>query len=161
MSIWPRRLGDQFRSLWLSHSSPRKIALALALGVLIGASPLWGIHTVLAIALSVLVGLNKPAVLFGTLISNPLSAPLLIFFSLETGSWLLYRRAAHLSLEQIKNMLSHPDWQDLLSEYLLPYCLGSVVVGLLLAFLTFWISLWIARYRLTGDQESGRCSGLK
>jgi uncharacterized protein (DUF2062 family) len=156
MSIWPRQVGDQFRSLWLSHSSPRKIAFALALGVLIGTSPLWGMHTVLAIALSFLVGLNKPAVLFGTLVSNPLSAPFLIFFSLETGSWLLYRRAAQLSLQQIRNILDHPNWQDLLSEYLLPYCLGSVVVGLLLAFLTFWVSLWVARSRLTGvNRQAG------
>lgn len=149
MAPWPSFIRERFREIWLSHTSPHKIALALALGVFLGASPLWGLHTLLAIALSFLLGLNKPATLFGTLVSNPLLAPVLIFFSLEAGSWLLYGRRAPLSLPEITGQLQSPDWQDLLSEYLLPYCLGSVVVGLALAFATFWIALWIARsYRM-------------
>jgi uncharacterized protein (TIGR03546 family) len=145
MSVWPVKFREQFRSLWNSHTSPRKLALALAIGVFIGASPLWGLHTLLAIALCFLVGLNKPATLFGTLVSNPFLAPFLIFFSLETGSWVLYGRAAHLSLQDIKEHFRSPQWQDLLNEYLLPYCLGSVIVGLVIAVVTFWVALWIAR----------------
>lgn len=145
MSVRPRKIREQFRSLWNSHTSPRKLALALAIGVFLGASPLWGLHTLLALSLCFLVGLNKPATLFGTLVSNPLFAPFLIFLSLETGSWLLYGRAAHLSLPDIKVHFRSPQWQDILNEYLLPYCIGSVIVGLVLAFITFWISLWIAR----------------
>ena len=156
MSPWPRRIREQFRTIWLSHTSPRKIALALALGVLLGASPLWGLHTLLAIALSFLLGLNKPAILFGTLVSNPVLAPFLIFLSLETGSWLLYGRTAHLSLPEIKEQFRTPDWQGLLNEYLLPYCVGSVVVGLALAFVTFWIALWIARSYRTAYPSAGR-----
>ncbi len=146
MSIWPKKIREQFRSLWRSHTSPRKISLALALGVFLGASPLWGLHTLLAIALSLLFDLNKPATLFGTLVSNPVFAPFLIFFGLETGSWVLYGRAAHLSLQEIKDHFRSPAWQDLLNEYLLPYFVGSVVVGLALAFITFWVALWAARY---------------
>lgn len=152
MLIWPKRIRDQFRSLWLSHSSPRRLALSLALGVLIGASPLWGLHTLLAIALSFLLGLNKPGVLLGTLVSNPVFAPFLILLSLEAGSALRYGRAANLSLEEIKTLVEAPDTRELLNEYLLPYCLGSVVVGVFLAFLTFWIALWLARrYRAAGS----------
>ena len=145
MSIWPKGIREQFRSLWLSHSSPRRLAFGLALGVFLGASPLWGLHTLLAIALSFMLGLNKPAVLLGTLVSNPLLAPLLIFLSLEAGSGILYGRPAHLSVEEIKALMEGPDTRGLMHEYLLPYCAGSVVVGLVLAFLTFWIALWSAR----------------
>ena len=146
MSVRPTKIRDQFRSLWNSHTSPRKIALALSLGVFLGASPLWGLHPLLAVGLSVLVGLNKPATLFGTLVSNPVSAPFLIFFGLETGSWLIYGRGAHLSLQEIKVHVRSPNWQEILNEYLLPYTLGSVVFGLALAFITFWVALWVARY---------------
>ena len=73
MFPWARTLREQFRSIWLSHTSPRKLALALALGVFLGASPLWGLHTLLAIAMSFLFGLNKPATLFGTLVSTDIS----------------------------------------------------------------------------------------
>jgi len=153
MPVWPKKLREQFRALWLSHSSPRRLALALALGVFLGASPLWGLHTLLAIALSFLLGLNKPAVLLGTLVSNPLLAPLLILSSLEAGSAILYGRAAHLSVQEIKVLIEAPDTRELMNEFLLPYCAGSVVVGLVLAFLTFWIALWSARrYRASGRQ---------
>jgi uncharacterized protein (DUF2062 family) len=113
----------------------------------------------LAISLCFLVDLNKPATLFGTLVSNPLLAPFLIFFSLESGSWLLYDRAAHLSLKEIKENLRSPDWQGLLNEYLLPYCVGSVIVGLALAFVTFWVALWIARSYRGVNQQTGGSSG--
>ncbi len=110
----------------------------------------------LAIGLAFVLGLNKPAALFGTLVSNPLFAPFLIFFGLETGSWLLYARPAHLSLGDIKHHFQSPDFMDLMSEYLLPYVVGSLVVAVLLAFLTFWASLWIARsYRRVNQQTEG------
>ena len=151
MRVWPRAIREQFRSLLLSHSSPRRLAFGLALGVFVGASPLWGLHTILAVVLSFLLGLNKPAVLFGTLVSNPFFAPLLILVSLETGSGLLYGRTAELSVQEIKALIEDPSWQALMNEYLLPYCVGSVIVGLVLAFLTFWAALWMARaYRSAG-----------
>jgi uncharacterized protein (TIGR03546 family) len=151
MSIWPQGIRQQFRSLWLSHSSPRRLAFGLALGVFLGASPFWGLHTLLAIGLSLFLGLNKPAVLLGTMVSNPLFAPFLIFSSLEVGSGILYGRAAQLSVEEIKALLEAPDTRELMSEYLWPYFVGSLVVGLLLALLTFWIALWSARrYRAAG-----------
>ena len=151
MRVWPRAIREQFRSLLLSHSSPRRLAFGLALGVFVGASPLWGLHTILAVVLSFLLGLNKPAVLFGTLVSNPLFAPFLIFVSLETGCGLLYGRTAELSVQEIKALIEDPSWQALMKEYLLPYCVGSVIVGLVLAFLTFWAALWMARaYRSAG-----------
>jgi uncharacterized protein (TIGR03546 family) len=156
MPVRQTKIREQFRSLWSAHTSPQKLALALAVGVFLGASPLWGFHTLLAIALCFLVDLNKPATLFGTLVSNPFLAPFLIFFSLETGSWLLYDRAAPLSLKEIKENLRSPHWQDLLNEYLLPYCVGSVIVGLALAFVTFWVALWVARsYRRVNQQTGG------
>jgi uncharacterized protein (DUF2062 family) len=150
MPLWPKGIREQFRALWLSHSSPRRLAFALALGVFLGASPFWGLHTLLAVALSFLLGLNKPATILGTLISNPVFAPFLIFLGLEAGSGLLYGRAAHLSVEEIRAQVETPDARDFLNEYLLPYFIGSLVVGAVLAFLTFWIALWAARrYRAT------------
>ncbi len=119
--------------------------MAVALGVFIGASPFWGFHTVLAVGLAILFGLNKPAVVFGTFVSNPWFAPFVIFLSLEAGSWLLYGRTADLSIEQIRAMLHEPNWQKILYEFLLPYCAGSFAVGLVFAVAAFWITLWVAR----------------
>ncbi len=145
MPCLPRKIRQQFRAIWLSHTSPRKLASALAVGVFLGTSPLWGLHTLLAVTVSVLLDLNKPATVFGTLVSNPLLAPFIIFASLETGSWFLYGRTAYLSLAEVRHHIRSPIWHDILNEYLLPYCVGSLIVGLVLAFITFWVALWLAR----------------
>jgi uncharacterized protein (DUF2062 family) len=160
MLLRPSRIREQFRSLWNSHTSPRKIALALALGVFWGASPFWGFHTLLAIGCCFLFGLNKPASVLGTLVSNPVFAPFLIFIGLETGNRLLYGRAAYLSLAQVRHHFPSPDFRELLNEYLLPYFVGSLVVGLALSVITFWCSLWVARsYRNVNRQTGGLPGG--
>jgi uncharacterized protein (DUF2062 family) len=130
-------------SLLLAHGSPPRVSLAAALGVFIGCSPLWGFHTILAIGLSFLLGLNKPAVVFGTFVPSPWFAPFLVFSSLEAGSLLLYGHSAPLSRLEIRTLLDDPHWQHILQHYLLPYVAGSVLVGLALAFVTFWIVLWV------------------
>jgi uncharacterized protein (TIGR03546 family) len=159
MPIRPSKIREQFRSLWNSHTSPRKIALALALGVFWGSSPFWGLHTLLAIGCCFLFGLNKPAAVLGSLVSNPVLAPFLIFFSLETGSWLLYSRAAHLSLAEVRHHFQSPDFRDILNEYLLPYFVGSLIVGVALAAITFWVSLWVARSYRSVNQQTGGSQG--
>lgn len=51
--------------------SPKRTALAFALGVLVGFSPLVGLHTVLGIALAFTFRLSRIATLAGTLLNLP------------------------------------------------------------------------------------------
>ncbi len=128
-----------------NHRSPREIALALALGVWIGVSPFWGFHTLMAIGLSIVFRLNAAAVLLGTMISNPWCAPVIIIMSLELGVLLLRKDPSFLSLERISQFIAHPTWDKAYQELLVPYLVGSLVLGTTIALLTFWISLWVAR----------------
>jgi uncharacterized protein (DUF2062 family) len=139
------RIKDSILDLMRGHRSPRDIALALAIGVWIGVSPLWGLHTILAVALSVLFRLNTPAVLLGTMISNPWLAPLIILVSLEVGVFLTRNDATLLSLEQIRRFLSSPSWDTAYREILLPYIVGSLLLSTAAALLTFWIALRVAQ----------------
>ena len=147
---------ETFQSLLFEYGSPRQLALAVALGVFIGVSPFIGLHTILAILFSFLLRLNKPAVLLGTLIFNPLSAPFLIFISLEIGSWLIYDNLLLPSVQEIKLLLKNPSWMDVFKEFILPYFWGSLLVGAVLSFISFWITLWISRSAQTPNhQEEG------
>ena len=149
MPNWLKKLLNTLRNLLIEYKSPRKLAFAVALGIFTGTSPLWGLHLLLAIGLAFLFRLNKSAVVFSTLISNPWFAPLLIFCSLQTGSLILHGHSAPLALYHIKTILKNPDWQHLLEKYLQPYFWGAFFVGFVLAFCSYWLPLWICRYVCT------------
>jgi len=134
-----------FLTLLTEYRSPRQLAFAAAVGVFVGASPLWGLHTVLALGLAILFRLNKTAVLLGTLISNPWFAPLLIFGGLETGSLILQGGFTPLAFGELREIVQHPEWQTILQEFVKPYFFGAFVVAALLSALTFGITLKVAR----------------
>ena len=71
MFAWRKKVVDTLVNLLYEYNSPRQLALAVALGIFIGASPLWGLHTILALLFSYLLKLNKSAVVLGTFIANP------------------------------------------------------------------------------------------
>ena len=117
----------------------------MAIGVWIGVSPFWGFHTIMALSISFLCHLNTPAVMLGTMISNPWFAPFLVFLSLQIGCYVLNVNDIFLSLAEIRNLLSNPTWEGIYRQILLPYVLGSLLLGTLLAVLAFWLTLRIAK----------------
>ncbi len=151
-----KKVRETFYYILFEYGSPRKLALAVSIGVFFGASPFIGLHTILALLFAFLLRLNKPAILLGTLVFNPLSAPFLIFFSLEIGSWLMYDNLLILSVEEIKIILKDPNWMDLFKEFILPYFWGSIIVGIVLSFFSFWITLWVSRSAQASNHQEER-----
>jgi uncharacterized protein len=103
--------------------TPHEIAMGLALGVLIAFVPVMGTHTILAIGLASLLRLSPLIVLVGTQISNPLSYPFQLFLCAEVGNLIL--KGYFLEITFSKN------FKYLLSHYLWPIVVGSVVLGML------------------------------
>jgi uncharacterized protein (DUF2062 family) len=136
---------ETFLKLLKEHRSPKEVAIGIAIGVWIGMSPFWGFHTIMALSISFLCHLNTPAVILGTMISNPWFAPFLIFLSVQIGCYILNTDDIFLSLEEIRHLLSNPTWEGIYRQILLPYVLGSLLLGTLLALLAFWLALWIAK----------------
>jgi hypothetical protein len=62
---------DRLRRLLHLDETPHRAALAFALGVFIAWSPAIGFHILLAFALAVVLGLNRVAIVAGTLVNNP------------------------------------------------------------------------------------------
>ncbi len=72
-----------------SRDTPATKALSVFLGVLIGMSPLWGLHTVTVLFLAYLFRLNKVIAFACSNISLPPMIPVIIYGGLQVGAFLL------------------------------------------------------------------------
>lgn len=104
-----------------SDDSTEKKALSIALGVFIGLSPIWGFHTVTVIFLAILLKLNKVIAFAFSNVSLPPFIPIILYFSLKIGSWLLGENFV-LSMSEIEPSLE-------LMKYLKSYIVGSLVLS--------------------------------
>lgn len=69
--------------------SPIKKAMSVALGIFIGISPLWGLHTILVVFLAVAFKLNKVIAFTFSNISLPPFIPFILIASLQVGNWIM------------------------------------------------------------------------
>jgi uncharacterized protein (DUF2062 family) len=106
--------------------SPRAAA-AVFLGIFIGIMPIYGFHALAAVGVALLFRLNKPLTLAGTLVSNPLLQPLIVFSSVELGCLLRRGSFQRLSLSELAAAGTH-----LTKERFVIWLIGSVVLGILL-----------------------------
>lgn len=110
----------------LGHNdSPRKKALSVALGVLIGMSPLWGFHTVIVLSTAVLLKLNK-AIAFGfSNVSLPPFIPFIVFGGIKTGQFILGDNTA-LSIDDILS-------KNGALQHVKVYLIGSITLAIITA----------------------------
>ncbi|MFS4466558.1 DUF2062 domain-containing protein [Maribacter sp. 2210JD10-5] len=104
-----------------STDSAIKKSLSIALGVFIGLSPFWGLHTLLVIGLAFLFKLNKPIAFAFSNVSFPPFIPFIVFFSLQIGSWVL-GEPFRFTLE---NMTTDFDFLTNLKSYVI----GSLILA--------------------------------
>src|SRR5512139_1074543 len=79
-------------------AGPAREAAAIGLGVLIGCSPLYGLHLLICWAAGWCLGLNRLKMYVAANISNPLMAPLIVLTELQTGAWMRRRELHALTL---------------------------------------------------------------
>jgi len=142
ISYWRGKI----RSMLHLDDNPHRIATAFSLGVFIAFSPFIGLHLISAFFLAWVLRLNTVAVLLGTLLNNPWTfAPIF-----GAGLWLgieIYGR----------HHLLHPiHWHELtmvnaipqLEPYLMPFLLGTTLLGLLAASIAYPCAFYfIKEYR--------------
>jgi uncharacterized protein (DUF2062 family) len=117
-----RKLKDYIVRLSKKGLSPDEIALGVAVGIFVAFIPLFGTHTIMAIALASLLRVNTLIVLIGTQISNPLTLPFQLFISAEVGSVILNGKFLEI---KFSHELSY-----LLGHYLLPIIVGGLILGI-------------------------------
>jgi len=126
-----------WRSLCREHASPRLLAAGVAVGVLVGCSPFYGLHFWIGMGLALLLRLNKLAVLLGIQISIPPVTPVLIFAVVQTGALMLGGRPLTLAVQD----LTLDNMPDLAGSIIVYWLAGWPVVGGALALLAFVLSL--------------------
>lgn len=102
-------------------------ALALGIGVFIGATPLWGIHFLFCLVAARALRLNPVIMYGGAQVSYPVFAPFLYFGEVQVGRLLREGAFYSMSLAQFRQLSPLTFAVDLL--------IGSVVLGVVLAVL--------------------------
>jgi uncharacterized protein (DUF2062 family) len=115
---------------------PSEIAFAIALGNFVGILPILGLHTVIAVGLAYLFRLNIVIVFLGTQISNPISFPFILFLSAQIGNLMLSGSLLDLKLTTDLSVLK---------TYIMPTVIGSIVFGLAVGSLSYFLTLTLAR----------------
>ena len=126
-------LRKQIERLHALTDSPHSIALGFALGTFLGFLPLFGIKTLLSIALAWIFRSNRIAAIIGVTLHDLLLpfTPLLLRLEYQMGYWLLSR--PHQFAPDLE--LKHPSFSGIFSWNNMvhsggPLLLGSVLLGL-------------------------------
>lgn len=133
--------------------TPTRTAAAYALGVFFGFNPLFGLHTVGALAVAFVFNLNRVAVLLGVYSNLPwIIVP---FYASATmlGAVLLRTNLPDGFRERLVEAFALSFWQRefwselgaLLEPLFWPFMVGSTVAALLLALVAYHVALAVLR----------------
>jgi glycosyltransferase involved in cell wall biosynthesis len=121
-----------------SKDSNLKISKAVGFGFFMGILPIWGWQTIVAIALSHYLKLNKAIVVLAANISIPPMMPIILFLSFYTGALVtgndlnLVHFASNMTLETV-------------SKDILQYIIGSIVLAILTGLTTFGTTILLLK----------------
>jgi hypothetical protein len=155
----------KFRALLHLDDPPRRLALALAVGVFISCTPFWGLQTILCVIVATVFQLNRTAALTGTWINLPWFAPFVYGAALKIGLLIApgLREANAVSFDLLLRNPSALSWATVwswLRGSSLPLLVGSTVVGAVAAALTYVIAFAALsrqrRVRREGVGNAGR-----
>ena len=127
------------------QESPQRTALAFAIGVFIGFSPLYGLHTVMVFICSWALRLNLLALMTGAFLNNPWTVVPILGATYWVGALLLGRSDSPSF-----------DWQDVsfnaiyaqVMPYAVPFFLGGFVLSILGSVLAYPLAyFFVAKYR--------------
>jgi len=127
------------------QESPQRTALAFAIGVFIGFSPLYGLHTVMVFFCAWALRLNLLALMAGAFLNNPWTVVPILGATYWVGALLLGRSDSPSF-----------DWQDVsfsaiyaqVMPYATPFFLGGLVLSLLGSALAYPLAyFFVAKYR--------------
>ncbi len=100
-----RELARQaWRRLRGGELTPRRAALSVAIGLIVGMTPAFGLHWLIVIAACVPLRLDAGVAYLAANISLPFIAPFITFAELETGALVLHGHLMSIAPSQVKTM---------------------------------------------------------
>lgn len=119
------------KSILSLDSNPGHIAVGFAVGVFISITPLFGIHTFLAILFAIIFRLNKLTTITGSLVNTPLTVLPILMASYHLGEYLLGRPPRDVSFKAL-------DWHHL-QDYAAALFIGTSIIGLVAALVSYFL----------------------
>jgi hypothetical protein len=140
-----RLLSRQLRYAYLRllrlQGTPAEIGRGIAVGLLAGMFPFFGVHTILALLAATAVRGNKLAAAAATWVVNPLTCVPIYAFNFQVGRWLLQSdRTTTLTSEQSVSQLLQQG-----SDFASSLLVGSGVVGAIVAIAGYLLALPLVR----------------
>ncbi len=123
------------------HGNPHYLAMGIGMGVFVGMTPTFPLHTIIAIPLAHIFRGSKRAALLGVWISNPLTLPFCYYISYKLGMLTLDKPSPFKSLK----LTSLHDFLSLGLEVGGAMLLGGLILGVILGFLAYMITHHVAR----------------
>lgn len=130
------------------RSNPQAIARGLAAGVFAGSYPLFGLQTIIGVAIAAAIRGNKIVAAAGTWISNPLTYVPIYAFNYQVGRWLL-GKSSRVNLTE----RSPQEWMSLGVDITVTLMVGSTLVGIVLAIISYYSSLHLA-YKFKSNRNN-------
>jgi uncharacterized protein (DUF2062 family) len=145
-NFFKRRLVIPILNLLRQGITPQKIALSIALGIILGVIPVLGSTTMLCFTAAALLRLNLPAIQLINFLVYPLQIALLIPF-LKMGQWVFGTTAATPTLVQIVELTRHSAWTSIRTFWSMT--MHALVVWLVLGSLALPLFYWILAISLS------------
>jgi uncharacterized protein len=131
----------RLRLLLQVEDSPRRVALAFAIGVFVSFSPFLGIHTGLSLGIAFVFRLNRVAILVGTWVNNPWTIAPVYTAGTLLGCALL--GVAPSSLGAVDFRLHGREFYAALLEgfrpLLVPFLVGNLIVAAAAGLVTYFV----------------------
>jgi len=146
-------------SLLRGHLDPLNSGVALGLGVLIGMTPFFGVHTLIVAGVALTLRLNFLLLLIGSQVSLPIFVPFVAVASIRAGRWILGRPVT-AALSKWPHGVAQAFAMSRL--YFVEWLVGSLFLGLILGALVgglyYFAKRWYSRQRSetwTGKTRGG------
>jgi uncharacterized protein len=153
------KIGRFLRRLFVLDDTPERIALAFALGVFLAFSPLLGLHTFLGLLFAFFFGLNRIALLLGVFVNNPWTLIPIYAAGTYLGGLLVgFPSRPPLPHFDLQSVWSSRFWVQLAGQWhlLTPLLLGSSILSVLAAALSYAAALYFIRHRRAHHPKSTR-----
>lgn len=135
------------RRLLNLNDPPERTALAFAVGVFIGFSPLLGLHTIIVALVAFIWHCNKVAIFTGAYVNNPWTLAPIIALSWAIGRRFISAPESSLPEFSLSAIITFSFWQALSAQWqqLLPFAIGATVLSVLFAALSYPLMLYVLR----------------
>ena len=139
---WTRALKYTWQRTIRLNGSAHSIALGLAAGAFVSASPFIGMHLLIAAVIAWIFGGNIIASAVGTWAGNPISFPFIWLTTFNLGHLILGTEDTAGDLPELSFGLFIDAPFSTLLPMILPMAIGGIVLGMVMAVATYYPSLW-------------------